>query len=342
MSRVIAVEDSAEIVIATSGTYRGYLGVINDCDGPVVPYTLLQFPASLVEDGSSGLSLPQGETIQLPPFGPQITFSVSVQEGLLRIQDKAIPLIINPSLPVRVVVVPIESTGKSVLSVSFAPGQRFVTEVDAKPVLVSTPNESPAFPQWSPLPVLQVATCLLNNLNDLPPFEALMHPTNPANSIFPALPFVLRSQDAEVTSPDLKEWALARASAKLFSGWATVIILRLVFHGHISLCSDEALIRLFSLLVVALEPCDRDRLKDRSFPFSLERSILAEGALCNALNFGLEREAMEVVRIISQMPNFTEIFRRHITALNRTASVHLLTDPSLSVAFFAALGTKVP
>jgi hypothetical protein len=177
---------------------------------------------------------------------------------------------------------------------------------------------------------------MLDDLLHIPKFEPIVTVTLPVAPGHPVPSDIYQYSESSVS---LKNWVIARFSAQLFASWSTVVAMRLVVNGHASDFSTAALMRLFDLAVVALEPCDTERLKTGHFPFLIGPSPIDDDYPCNALNFGLEGDAVTAVRIISQLPEFGDWLKAHIEDRNREATAHLLDSLHPNVSIFAPQST---
>jgi hypothetical protein len=139
-------------------------------------------------------------------------------------------------------------------------------------------------------------------------------------------PIILHFARAQTTSASLKKWVLKRYSTQLYSQWATVVLIDLLSLGSAEALSPPALARLFSLLLIALEPYEESSLTIGLFPFSLDTSILAGDAKRNRLNFDIHDRAYKAMRTLVRDPRMIEALQVRISQMNASAAVHLAND----------------
>ena len=121
--------------------------------------------------------------------------------------------------------------------------------------------------------------------------------------------------------------------AQLFSQWGTVLFTKLIASGLDEYLPEKCIPRIFSILLVMLEPFSEEKFVDQEFPFSPTTTVLKPHVPTNAINLNLTDVCKQALRSIAKKDKTLEMVERYITKLVNRKEVHVLGDPMTPVVF---------
>lgn len=117
--------------------------------------------------------------------------------------------------------------------------------------------------------------------------------------------------------------------------WMTMCLIRIAtFHPELI----TNIPKLFSMLVVPLEPFSASQFVEKKLPFEIGSCpIWAEGVVTNSLYMSFENEAKAALRSITQLPNFCDIMCKALTNICSSKIMHLLAYPHVNHRYYPPL-----
>ena len=323
------------VTVTSENYFSGFIGLMDESSFPNNAYLLLDIP--------SGFLYPNFDTVPIEVNQRQISFGVRTSTGELIYGDTVIPFADRmPNKQFRIVVA---VTAGKLESIEVPGIEKYVCD-DQLPKAVILGFECDLADSQSlytiPPGVISIAndarkfSNFAKDICGCPKFSSLVSNTYDSVPMFPKCEVPIRTADSDELSPGMKSWACKQTYSRLYSQYATVAIMRLINNGLGPYMDISTVVRIFSMLLVSLEPCEPSNLTRQQLPFSITLSSSHRDYVANALNFSLESDAQTCLNIIKCMKGFPAVLKHRISLMNASPSVHLLIGSTYDVVFYEA------
>ena len=321
--------------VTSEQCFSGFIGLMDESSYPNNAYLLLEIP--------SGFLYPNLDTVPVEVNQREITFGVRTSSGELLYGDKVIPFADRmPNKQFRIVVA---TTVGKLQSIEVPGIEKYVCDDQIPRAVILGYDRDLADSQSlysMPREISSIANDgkkffdFAKDIRACPPFSPLVSNTYDNVPMFPNCEIPIRSADSDEISPGMKSWACKQMYSRLYSQYATVAIMRLINNGLGPYMDISAVLRVFSMLLVGLEPCEPENLTRQQLPFSITLSSSHRDYVANALNFSLDSDARTCLNMIKCMKGFQSVLKHRISLMNASPCVHLLIGSAYEVVFYEA------
>ena len=148
---------------------------------------------------------------------------------------------------------------------------------------------------------------------------------------------IIPSTSCTYVSLSLKLSYASHLFAQLFSQWSTALLVKLInsndFILQQKLLPQNTQSRLFSILLIMLEPFSQEDFQSYEFPFSMKGTVLTPFVPTNKINMGLTEACKACITKLSNSKTFVQQLANYTYSLFIKKSVHLMSDPMSPVLY---------